>query len=100
MTTYFAVRRAPGAGWSGGVPLCTQPLWPEHAAFMDTLAAERFVVLGDPIGDDNEALLVVDAPSDAVVRARLSVDPRSTAEILVIRSIEAWTILLSSAATE
>jgi len=63
---------------------------------MDALAAEHFVVLGGPIGEDNEALLVIDAPSEAAVRDRLSQDPWTTTGILAIRSIEAWTILLNS----
>ena len=93
---YFAVRRIPGPGWSSGVPLRSQPLWPEHAAFMDALAAEQFVVLGGLIGAGNDALLVINAPSDAAVRSRLALDPWSRSETLLIKSIEPWTVLLDS----
>ena len=45
---------------------------------MNALAAERFVVLGGPLGEDEEGeevLLVIDAPSEAVIRTRLGADP-------------------------
>jgi uncharacterized protein YciI len=44
---------------------------------MDALAEEGVVILGGPIGDgDGEnALLIVDAKSEAAIRARLAEDP-------------------------
>jgi uncharacterized protein YciI len=71
-----------------------QALWDEHSKFMTALAAEKFVVLGGPLGSRAEVLLVIDAPTEEVVRARLADDPWSTAHILEIASIEPWTILL------
>ena len=71
-----------------------QKLWTEHAAFMNALAAEGFVVLGGPLGDGPEVLLIIDAPSEDVIRTRLAVDPWSPASLLEIVRIEPWTILL------
>jgi hypothetical protein len=93
---YFAVRRIPGPGWSPEVPLRSQPLWHEHAAFMEALAAEEFVVLGGLVGDGNDALLVINAPREAAVRSRLALDPWSRSETLLIKSVEPWTVLLDS----
>ena len=71
-----------------------QALWAEHAAFMNALAADGFVVLGGPVGDGAEVLLIIDAPSEDAVRARLVADPWSSAGLLDIVRVEPWTILL------
>lgn len=78
MTTYFAVRRAPGAGWLGGIPLRSRPLWPEHVVFMDALAAERFVVLGGTLEQ-----------MDAGARERVRAANLSYMRSSGIRSVEA-----------
>ena len=36
-----------------------QPLWDEHAAFIDQLVAEGFVLMGGPLVDENGAMLIV-----------------------------------------
>jgi uncharacterized protein YciI len=71
-----------------------QALWDEHAAFMDALAAEGFVVLGGPLGAGEETLLVIDSVDEDAVRARLAADPWSGSGLLEIRRVEPWTILL------
>ena len=52
MKTLFVVKRIRGKAWDSTKPLRSQARWYEHAAFMDELAANRFVVLGGPLGDD------------------------------------------------
>jgi uncharacterized protein YciI len=94
MPTYFAVRRRRGRAWNPAVPMREQKLWAEHAAFMNTLAAEGFVVLGGLLGDGVDVLLIVDAPSEDAIRARLAADPWSPAGLLEIVRVEPWTILL------
>jgi len=73
-----------------------QALWPEHAGFMNALAAEGFVVLGGPLGDGEgeEVLLVIHADSEAALRARLAADPWTEAGLLQVARVEPWTILL------
>jgi len=92
--TYFAVRRIHGPAWNAALSMRAQALWTEHAAFMTALAAEKFVVLGGPLGSRAEVLLVIDAPTEEAVRARLSLDPWSKSHILEIGGIEPWTIML------
>ena len=76
MPRYFAVRRVRGPAWDRSTPMRQQAPWDEHARFMNALAAEGFVVLGGPIGDDGEeTLLVIDADSEETLRARLATDP-------------------------
>ncbi len=53
-----------------------QDAWPPHAAFMDQLVSEAFVVLGGPIsGDDSRIMLIVDCAEEREVRTRLADDP-------------------------
>ena len=92
--SYFAVRRARGPAWNPAVSLREQALWSEHAAFMNGLAAEGFVILGGPLGAGEDVLLIVRAVSEEALRARLAADPWSTAGLLVIARVEPWTILL------
>jgi uncharacterized protein YciI len=76
-----------------------QALWPEHADFMDALAAEGFVVLGGPMGSGEEILLVIAASSADSTRARLDADPWSEAGLLETTCVEPWTILLDGRPT-
>ena len=69
----FAVRlRArPGLG-----PLAPDPgtgRLDEHAAFMDGLVDDGFVVLGGPVGDGEQTLHVVEAADENDIRARLAI---------------------------
>ena len=48
-------------------------MWTEHAAFMDALAYDAFVVLGGPVGNGARILLIIDAENEETVRSRLDV---------------------------
>ncbi len=72
-----------------------QKLWTEHAAFMDSLASEGFVILGGPLGDGEERfLLIFDADSERTIETRLALDPWTKMRLLRIAKVEAWEILL------
>ena len=57
----FAVIRVRGAAWQSDRPMREQQAWPEHAAFMNGLAASRFIVLGGPLGNGERVLHIVEA---------------------------------------
>jgi hypothetical protein len=92
---YFVVIREPGPAWNRSLGMREQDDWEPHAAFMEALAEEGFIVLGGPYGDVGRALHVVDAQSDRETEERLASDPW-TDHLLRIASIEPWTILLSA----
>lgn len=73
-----------------------QAQWAEHAAFMDELAAQGLVVLGGPLGQGDEILLVMSAKSEQTARACLAADPWSVAGLLTVRRVLPWTILLDA----
>jgi hypothetical protein len=91
----FAVYEEPGPGWDPARPRREQDGWDEHAAFMDALVEDGFVVLGGPLGDGHFVLLAVDAEDEAAVRRGFADDPwLQEPATLVIGRIEPWTIFL------
>ena len=89
----FAVTMVAGPGWDSSRARREQVGWAEHAAFMDRLVEEGFVVLGGPIGDGQEVLLALEAADEGEVMARLSADPW-VPDVLDIGSVRAWTVWL------
>ena len=58
-TTYYTVLRERGENWDARLPMRQQEQWEEHAAFMDALADDGFVILGGPLGDGEEKFLFI-----------------------------------------
>ncbi|MDQ6789673.1 MAG: hypothetical protein M3075_03270 [Candidatus Dormibacteraeota bacterium] len=94
--TYFAVTRERGPAWDGSRSMPEQKKWAEHAAFMNALANDGFVVLGGPLGDGARILLIVDADSEGAVQTRLAADPWTPIGLLRIAKVERWEILLGA----
>jgi len=88
MSSYFVVRRARGPAWYAARPLREQPLWSEHAAFMDALTEEGFVVLGGPLGGNAGAMLMVDARDEDSIRKRQAEDPWERSRQLRVECID------------
>ena len=55
----FVVDRPAGREWVPGKGAREQPLWPEHAAFMDDLFERGVIALGGPFLDGSGATLVM-----------------------------------------
>jgi len=89
---FLVILTQTGPEWRAERPLEEQSGWTEHAAFMDGLVDEGFIVLGGPLPDRRVAH-AVQAESEAAVRTRLAADPWSGSHLLV-ESIEPWTIRL------
>ncbi|MBO0807227.1 MAG: hypothetical protein J2P32_02860 [Actinobacteria bacterium] len=92
----FAVRLVHGPGWDPARPIRDQHSWHEHAAFMDRLVDDGFIILGGPVGDGEETLHVAEAADESEIRARLAEDPWALAGLLRIGSIERWALWLDS----
>jgi uncharacterized protein YciI len=109
---YFLVTEECGPAWDASRPRREQDDWDAHAAFMDALVEDGFVVLGGPVGDGARVLLVIEAEGRAgdrawprvgeaidarvgeAVEARLAEDPWIRTGILRVATIEPWEILL------
>jgi uncharacterized protein YciI len=81
MSTLFLVFRDPGPSWVPGVPARQQPLWDDHAAFMDGLFEEGRVVLGGPYADCRHALVILEARDTEEALALFRGDPWEKAGI-------------------
>jgi uncharacterized protein YciI len=93
MRTLFLVSEEHGGPWDWSKGLREQEGWDEHAAFMDALVEDGFVVLGGPL-DDKDVLLVVDSESEEALRERFAADPWIENGMLTITSVRPWTVLL------
>ena len=82
-----------GPSWRAGLPLEEQSGWEDHAAFMDALVEQGFIVLGGPLGDEQRVVHAVEAASEAAIRETLARDPWSETH-LRIEAIDGWTIRL------
>ena len=96
MTTLFLVFRGPGPSWVPGAPTREQPLWDEHAAFMDRLFEQGRVVLAGPYSDFSRNLIIFEAPDREDVEKVFREDPWTGAGILDAAEVIEWTIFLDS----
>jgi hypothetical protein len=89
---FLVVLRQSGPDFDRSRPLEEQSGWDAHAAFMDKLVDDGYIVLGGPLTEWRTAHAVV-AESEDAVRAMFASDPWSESH-LVVDSIEPWTIRL------
>ena len=94
MGSMFIVTSAAGPNRDRSKGTREQPHWDEHAAFIDRLVEEGFVVLGGPLPDEGGAALVVRADSAAEARDRLGRDPWYAHGVLAPRSVRRWDVIV------
>jgi uncharacterized protein len=90
---YFLVFRGKGPAWDHAKGRREQDRWEEHAAFMDGLVEDGYVVLGGPVGEGEgeDTLQVMEAEDEQAVRACLAEDPWRE-DMLVTKSVEPWQV--------
>jgi uncharacterized protein YciI len=97
--SYFAVIREAGPAWSDG-GIADQSAISDHAAFMNGLAAEDFVLFAGPLAGTEHGrirvLLIVRADTEAEIQGRLADDPWTISERLKIASIEPWKVFVGA----
>jgi uncharacterized protein YciI len=91
----YLVRLERGGPWDWSRGMREQDGWDEHASFMNALVDDGFILLGGPLEGEHETAHVVDATSDAELRARFAADPWAVNGMLRVKSAERWTILLA-----
>ena|SRR5947209_8314613 len=99
MSTFAVVREA-GPGWAAG-GIYEQPTVNDHAAFMNRLGDEGFVLAAGPLAGTEcgrvRVLMIADAEDEAEIHRRLTDDPWVQTGQLVTASIEPWRILVGTA---
>jgi uncharacterized protein YciI len=95
---YYVVRSEQGPAWNPARSMREQPLWTEHAAYINSLLSSDKMILGGPIGDGNpyRAMVVFVATSEDEVRHRLADDPWYRAGVLRAVSIESWNMIATN----
>lgn len=88
--------RSRGAAWDDSKPLEGQAQWTAHAAFMEALHDEGFVLLVGPLEGTRDALLIAQASNAEEVEARLAADPWTTLGILTTAQVSPWQLRLGS----
>jgi uncharacterized protein YciI len=94
----FAVTMEHGPRWDPARGTRDQDGWPAHAAFMDALVDDGFVIIGGPL-DTGQPLLAVQAPHEQAVRDRLAADPWALAGLLTVGSVRPWSLWLDGRKT-
>jgi uncharacterized protein YciI len=92
----FVVLRTHGPSWDEPRPLEEQVDWRAHAAFMNTLDAEGFVIVGGPLEGTSDTLLVIQAEDAAEITQRFAADPWTVSGLLTLKSCLPWEIRLGS----
>jgi uncharacterized protein YciI len=82
----------PNRGLSKGTR--EQPLWDEHAAFIDKLVADGFISMGGPFVEEGGSMLIVNADDESEVREKLKSDPWIKHGILKLESVKRWEIFI------
>ena len=96
----YAITRQAGPGWTDGKGAFDQPGANDHAAFMNTLAGEGFVLFAGPLAGSEQGrirvLLIADAANETEIHRRLADDPWARTPRLVTTSIEPWNLLVGA----
>jgi len=96
MPRIFAVTRSRGAAWNDSLSLQQQDDWRGHADFMNALFAEGFVLLGGPLEDTPDVLLIIRAKNAEEIHIRLSEDSWTRKDLLRVKQIVPWLLRLGS----
>ena len=96
MKNTFVVISAAGLKREHSKSTREQPLWDEHAAFIDQLVAEGFIFMGGPLVDEGGAMLIVNADDENEVREVLKNDPWFERGILKLESVNRWQIFIDA----
>lgn len=73
-----------------------QPFWDEHAAFIDQLVDDGFILMGGPFVDEGGSLLILNAEDENEVREKLKNDPWAAHGILKLESVKRWQIFIDA----
>lgn len=92
----FAITLTKGITWDAAKPRRSQTGWDEHARFMDNLTDNGFVLLGGPLGNGEDVLLIITTDDPTCIVPTLEQDPWIVSGILAIKKVQEWKILLKS----
>jgi uncharacterized protein YciI len=96
----FAVTREAGPSWTEGKGAFEQPAVNDHAAFMNRLVEDGFVLFAGPLAgsehDRIRVLLIAEAASETDIHRRLADDPWQRTQRVMTTSVEPWNLLVGA----
>jgi uncharacterized protein YciI len=90
----WVVRVQRGGPWDFSKDMREQEGWDEHAAYMDRIFDDGFLLLVGPLEDGVDVLWVVEADSKDTIRERMAEDPWAPNGMLTPTRIERWDIVM------
>ena len=96
MKRLFALIQSRGLAWNHSEPIEAQPEWTAHAALMDRLTNEGFIVVGGPLEGSSDVLLILRASDEREIEQRLATDVWRQNGLLVAKGCWPWWIRLGS----
>jgi uncharacterized protein YciI len=90
----WVIRVERGGPWDWSKDMREQEGWDDHAAYMDRIFDEGWLLLAGPLDGDKHTLWVVEAESEQEIRARMAEDPWSANGMLTPVTIEKWNIVM------
>ena len=90
----FVLISTRGPAWDDSRPIEGQAEWPAHAAFMDALADERFILVGGPLEGTRDVVLIFHTEEGSEIISRLAADPWIRNGLLQIKECRPWQIRL------
>ena len=98
MRKLWVVLRTRGRAWDLTKQLREQPLWDEHARYLDQLTERGIIVLGGPLEGTGDAMLIFEAGNESTIHRILKDDPWSPTHQLETKSVTPWNVLLEAPA--
>ncbi|HEX5189285.1 MAG TPA: YciI family protein [Streptosporangiaceae bacterium] len=92
----FVLTQVNGPSYDPSRPRREQAGWTEHAAYMDKLLADGFVIMGGPLDDGQQVMLIVEAADEQDVADKLAADPWRPMGILATKTLQRWDVWLDS----
>ena len=96
MKNTFVAISSPGPNRDSSKGTREQRFWDEHAAFIDKLVDDGFILMGGPLADEGGSLLILNAEDEHQVRAKLKNDPWFAHGILQLQSVKRWEIFVDA----
>ena len=94
-TLYLNFRKT-GPAWIAGTTTRQQPLWDQHAAFIDKLFEQGRIIMAGPYADLTGALVIIKAASATEASQMFADDPWTTHGILLESKVIEWTVFLDA----
>jgi uncharacterized protein YciI len=94
----FVLTQVNGPNYDASKHRREQTAWSDHAAYMDKLLADGFVIMGGPLDDGEHVLLILQAADEQEVADMLALDPWRPMGILATKTLQRWEVWLDSRA--